>query len=76
MGWVVKSWRPEALMAARRELADTDAWLAELERFATETRAHVREQRRRPAAEPAPSPRRAALHDSPLVELFRATAPR
>jgi hypothetical protein len=74
---------------ARREAADVDAYMAELERFGRETREHVAAQRRalrseRPAPAGAAVPDepigpisvrrgRATLHDSPLSELFRAT---
>ena len=75
---------------ARREAADTDAYLAELERFGRDTReqiaAHRRELR---SVQPAPPPivpaepagpinvskGRAKLRESPLIELFRATGP-
>jgi hypothetical protein len=75
--------------AARREAADTGAYLAELERFGAETRRQVAEHRRglrserpeRPeplAPDEPPVPisvrkARATLRDSPLGELFRAT---
>jgi len=52
MGWVVKSWRVEALTelvgtATARELADAVAYLAALEAFGLQTRDQVAEQRRR-----------------------------
>jgi hypothetical protein len=90
MGWVVKSWNAEAVDrivsdTARRELADGIAYLEELETFGVLTRRLVREKRAElrsapePEAPPAP-PRitarrgRATMRDSPLTELFRATA--
>lgn len=117
MGWIVKSWRRDALAAladtealdaaqeivlgaerearrieraARREATDVRVYLEELERFGLETARQVAERRRgQPAVAPAPpiepeepsgpiSVRkgRATLRDSPLSELFRATAPR
>jgi hypothetical protein len=64
---------------AARECADAGAYLEELERFGEQTLADVR-RRRSPARPPevAPTPRRkrATMHDSPLSDLFRATAPR
>jgi hypothetical protein len=104
MGWVVKSWRSDALEMVRntaaRETADARAYLQELEEMGLETRRLVHEQRqelrarreppppprrveRQPAAPPErarrepPPPRRlerAVLRESPLTELFRATA--
>ncbi len=52
MGWVVKSWRVEALTelvgtATARELADAVAYLAALEAFGVQTRDQVAEQRHR-----------------------------
>jgi hypothetical protein len=124
MGWIVKSWRLDALAAladakaldaakeivegaerearrieraAQREAADLWTYLGELERFGLETSRLVAERRgelrateapqaARPAAPPvAPEEPagpisvrkgRATLRDSPLSELFRATAPR
>jgi hypothetical protein len=75
---------------ARREAADVDAYMAELERFGRDTREQVAAHRRglratqpeRPAVVPEePSgpisvrKGRATLRDSPLSELFRATEP-
>jgi hypothetical protein len=80
MGWVVKSWRVDGQqIAAGREVADARAYLEALEQVGVETRRQVREQRRALRApsppEPAPrAPRRAVLRESPLTELFRATA--
>jgi hypothetical protein len=98
MGWVVKSWKTEELVAlvladaerdARqlgrvvgRELADAAAHLLALEEFGVQTREAVRSRRRhrpesRPSETGAPARAgRATLHDSPLAELFRATASR
>ncbi|MEP6954398.1 MAG: hypothetical protein ABI950_10090 [Solirubrobacteraceae bacterium] len=73
---------------ARRELADGLAYLEELETFGVLTRRLVREKRAElrtatPEIEPAappPVPRitarraRASMRDSPLADLFRATA--
>ena len=63
MGWVVKSWRIEALTelvgaAPARELADADAYLAALEQLGLETRDQVARQRRRlrPERVVAPAP--------------------
>ena len=79
MGWVVKSWNADAIDrmvsdATREELADGIAWLEELETFGVLTRRLVREKR---AEVRGPririTRRRAALRDSPLAELFRAT---
>ena len=90
MGWVVKSWNAEAVDrivsdTARRELADGIAYLEELETFGVLTRRLVREERgelRTPPPPPLRAPRitarrgrgRATMRDSPLAELFRATA--
>jgi hypothetical protein len=67
---------------ATREVADADAYLEALERFGVETRGAVRQQRIRlrtdgPGATTAGAsrkPGRARLRESPLTELFRATA--
>ena len=72
---------------ARRELADGIAYLEQLETFGVLTRRLVREKRaalRAPAPPPPPAPRitarrgggrrRATMRDSPLADLFRATA--
>jgi hypothetical protein len=81
MGWVVKSWRVDAQqIAAGREVADARAYLDALEQVGVETRRQVREHRRAlRSADPQPAPvprapRRAVLRESPLTELFRATA--
>jgi hypothetical protein len=85
MGWVVKSWRVDAQQiaqeAALREVADACAYLDVLEQMGVDTRHQVQQQRlalRAPApAAPAPAsrrPGRAVLRESPLTELFRATA--
>jgi hypothetical protein len=94
MGWIVTSWRSDALAAAEREarrvsrgaareVADARAYLDALERFGADTRAEVRRQRvalrtdGAGAATPVASRRktaRASLRESPLTELFRATA--
>lgn len=88
MGWVVKSWNAEAVDrivgdTARRELADGIAYLEELETFGVLTRRLVREKRaelRTPAPPHPRAPRitarrgRATMRDSPLAELFRASA--
>jgi hypothetical protein len=87
MPWKVTSWRPDAIQAAerearrllrgaQREVADADAYLAELERFGEETRATVRARRRETGEHEEISVRRterASMRDSPLAELFRAT---
>jgi len=80
VAWVVKSWKVEAL----------DAHLEALERLGLETRAEVRDQRRRPKPEPAPEPvaarprprsaarsrrPRASLRDSPLTVLMQSVRP-
>jgi hypothetical protein len=74
--------------AARREAADADAYLAELERFGHDTREQVAEHRRglraerpehvavvpeEPTGPISVRKGRATLRDSPLSELFRAT---
>ncbi|MDX6345641.1 MAG: hypothetical protein QOF84_431 [Streptomyces sp.] len=75
---------------AAREVADAIAYLEVLEQLGVQTRLAVERQRGLVRAEPAPGPepaaeaapvgpaptrrRRATLHDSPLTELFRATA--
>jgi hypothetical protein len=78
MGWVVKSWRVDAHELVRekaaRELADACAYLDALEQVGVETRRQVREQRRELRAADPPRRRRAVLRESPLTELFRATA--
>jgi hypothetical protein len=74
-----------ATRAAAREVADAGAYLDALERFGLDTRGEVRRQRvaLRTDAAGAPvavregaarKPGRARLRDSPLRELFRATA--
>lgn len=85
MPWKVTSWRPDAVQAAerearrlirsaQREVADADAYLAELERFGEQTRADIRARRRGGADEIAVRrTERASLRNSPLAELFRAT---
>ena len=72
--------------AARRELADGIAYLEELETFGVLTRRLVREKRAElpspapPPPAPVAAPRitarrgRATMRESPLAELFRATA--
>jgi hypothetical protein len=77
MGWVVTSWRTDALERAAREVADADAYLHALEELGLETRERVREQRHvmLPVG-PAPPAGVARLRQSPLAELFRATAAR
>ncbi len=66
--------------AAGREAADATAYLLALEEFGVKTREAVRRRRRaesRPSEAGAPARvGRATLHDSPLAELFRATASR
>jgi hypothetical protein len=74
MGWVVTSWRSEALERAAREVADADAYLQALEQLGVETRERVREQRH--TRRPPPPAGVARLRESPLAELFRATAAR
>lgn len=102
MGWVVTSWRSEALAAladaearaaardvvvaaereARRLNRGAARELEALERLGVQTRAAVRRRRGElratpPAAAPARAAKpngRATLRDSPLAELFRATA--
>ena len=82
MAWIVTSWRNEALTVAAREVADADAYLAALERFGVDTRGEVRRQRLELRADgpgattvrAARKPARARLRESPLSELFRATA--
>jgi hypothetical protein len=71
--------------SARREAADVDAYMAELERFGRDTREQIAAHRRdvrpeRPAVAPdeptgpiSVRKGRATLRDSPLSELFRAT---
>ena len=67
---------------ATREVADAADYLAALEHFGVETRGEVRRRRLElraddpGAAARAPRPRhgRARLRESPLIELFRATA--
>lgn len=74
---------------ATREVADAEAYLAALEHFGVDTRGEVRRRRLelradgstprrgpRPAAttDRPPRPGRARLRESPLTELFRATA--
>jgi hypothetical protein len=72
--------------SARREVADADAYLAELERFGRDTLGQVAAHRGARAGRRALAPEepagqisvrraRATLHDSPLSELFRATEP-
>jgi hypothetical protein len=72
--------------SARREVADADAYLAELERFGRDTLAQVAAHRGERGGRSALAPEepagpisvrkgRATLRDSPLSELFRATAP-
>jgi hypothetical protein len=76
MGWVVTSWRNEALERAAREVADAEAYLRALEELGVQTRERVRVQRhtlRTPPPAPAGVSR---LRQSPLAELFRATAAR
>ena len=87
MAWKVTSWRPDAVQAAerearrlvrhaQREVADADAYLAELERFAEQTRVDVQARRRTATAGEEITVRRterASMRDSPLAELFRAT---
>jgi hypothetical protein len=64
--------------AAGREAADAAACLLALEEFGVQTREAVRRRRReesRPSEVAAPARvGRATLHESPLAELFRATA--
>lgn len=64
--------------AAGREAADATAYLLALEEFGVETREAVRNRRRAesPPSDTAARVGRATLHDSPLAELFRATASR
>ena len=67
--------------AAGRETADAAAYLLALEEFGVETREAVRRRRRaRPESQGDETATRrvgrATLHDSPLAELFRATASR
>lgn len=67
--------------AAGREAADATAYLLALEELGLETREAVRHRRRaesesRPSDAPTARVGRATLHDSPLAELFRATASR
>jgi hypothetical protein len=76
MGWVVTSWRSEALERAAREVADADAYLRALEDLGIETRERVRAQRLTVRPGPAPPAGVARLRESPLAELFRATAAR
>jgi hypothetical protein len=78
-----------ATRAAARETADALAYLEVLERLGEETLEAVRAQRRppdeQPVAPPEPPPGRirvkhgrrprASMRESPLTELFRATAP-
>jgi hypothetical protein len=66
---------------AAREAADAEAYLSALERFGIDTRGEVRRRRLElradgpGAATPTTvRPGRARLRDSPLTELFRATA--
>lgn len=67
---------------AAREVEDAEAYLAALERFGVDTRGEIRRQRVAlrtdgPGATTAGAsrkPGRARLRDSPLSELFRATA--
>lgn len=64
--------------AATREAADATAYLLALEELGVQTREAVR-CRRRAESQPSDAPARvgrATLHDSPLAELFRATASR
>jgi hypothetical protein len=64
---------------AVREYIDAAAYLEELERFGEQTLADVRGRRRLvrpPEAAPVPRRARATMRNSPLGELFRATAPR
>jgi hypothetical protein len=66
MAWVVKAWKPDAF-AAR---------LAALEELGDELREDVRRRRGAPREEITLRKGRASLRDSPLTELFRATAAR